>query len=194
NGGNGTAKLTLTNVTLDSCSTTQGNGAGIAIFNFFNTGNGDVTITNSIFQNNSAVDSVSAAGGGGIWVSQGSRMTMSNSQVLNNKATQVNGTALGIGGGVFNFTNTPNSRQTVIHGGTISGNKSAGFGGGIWNSVNLVVDQGTVISNNIAGTNGANSIADQSGGGVYDNTSSNGCPTTGWTDTAALKHVTITGK
>ena len=145
-------------------------------------------------QNNSAVDTTAnvGAGGGGIWVSQDSRALLTNTQLLNNKATEVNGTGKGIGGGLFTFTNTPNSRQTVIHSSTISGNKSAGFGGGIWNSVNLLVDQSTVISGNTAGTDGTNPIAGQVGGGLYDNTSSNGCPGA-CTDTATLNKVTITG-
>jgi uncharacterized repeat protein (TIGR01451 family) len=191
-GSSGNANLTLTNVTLTDCSTTKGNGAGIAIFNFIAANNGLVTFSGSIVQNNSAVDSTTnvGAGGGGIWVSQDARMSMTNSQVLNNNATQVNGTGKGIGGGIFTFTNTANSRQTVIHNSTISGNKSAGFGGGIWNSVNLLVDQGTVISGNTAGTDGTNPVATQSGGGLYDNTSSNGCPGA-CTDVATLNKVTI---
>jgi fimbrial isopeptide formation D2 family protein len=193
-GSSGNANLTLTNVTLTDCSTTKGNGAGIAIFNFTAPANGLATFSNSIVQNNSAVDTTAGvgAGGGGIWVSQPSRASISNTQILNNKATQVNGTGKGIGGGIFTFSNVPNSRQTVIHNSTISGNKSAGFGGGIWNSVNLLVDQDTLISNNTAGTDGTNPVAGQHGGGLYDNTSSNGCPGA-CTDVATLNKVTITG-
>src|SRR5262249_14932440 len=193
-GTSGNANLTFTNVTLTGCSTTKGNGAGIAIFNFTSPNNGLVTFTNSIVQNNSAVDSTAGvgAGGGGIWVSQNARASLTNTQVLTNKATQVNGTGKGIGGGIFTFTNTPNSRQTVIHNSKISGNKSAGFGSGIWNSVNLLVDQGTVISGNTAGTDGTNPVASQQGGGIYNNTSSNGCPGA-CNDKATLTKVTITG-
>jgi uncharacterized repeat protein (TIGR01451 family) len=193
-GTSGNANLTLTNVVLDTCSTTKGNGAGIAIFNFTAPANGLATFTNSTIQNSSAVDTTAnvGAGGGGIWVSQDSRASLTNTKILNNKATQVNGTGKGIGGGIFTFTNTPNSRQTVIHGGAISGNKSAGFGGGIFNSVNLLIDQGTVISGNTAGTDGTNPVAGQHGGGLYDNTTSNGCPGA-CTDVATLSKVTITG-
>jgi hypothetical protein len=193
-GTSGNANLTLTNVVLDTCSTTKGNGAGIAIFNFTAPANGLATFTNSTIQNSSAVDTTAnvGAGGGGIWVSQDSRASLTNTKILNNKATQVNGTGKGIGGGIFTFTNTPNSRQTVIHGGAISGNQSAGFGGGIFNSVNLLIDQGTVISGNTAGTDGTNPVAGQHGGGLYDNTTSNGCPGA-CTDVATLSKVTITG-
>src|SRR5262249_16262624 len=124
------------------------------------------------------------------------RASLTNTQILNNKATQVNGTGKGIGGGIFTFSNVGSSRQTVIHSSTISGNQSAGFGGGIWNSVNLLVDQGTLIRGNKAGSHGttpkANPIAGQVGGGLYDNTSSNGCPGA-CTDIATLTKVTITG-
>ena len=193
-GSSGNANLTLTSTTLTNCSTTKGNGGGIAIFNFTSPANGLVTFINSIVQNNSAVDTTAGvgAGGGGIWVSSDSRMSMSTSQVLNNNATQVNGTGKGIGGGIFTVGSTPNSRQTVIHSSTISGNKSAGFGGGIFNLVNLLVDQRTIISGNTAGTDGTNPIAAQQGGGLYDNTSSNGCPGA-CTDTVTLNKVTISG-
>jgi fimbrial isopeptide formation D2 family protein len=192
-GSSGNANLTLTNVTLSDCTTSLGNGAGIAIFNFVLPNNGLATFTNSIIQNSSAVDTTAGvgAGGGGIWVSQDSRASLTNTQLLNNSATEVN-TGLGIGGGIFLFTNTPNSRQTVIHGGAISGNKSAGFGGGVYNLVNLLIDTGTVISGNTAGTNGSTPIAGQDGGGLYLNTSANGCPAA-CTDTTSLTKITITG-
>ncbi|HEU5214655.1 MAG TPA: putative Ig domain-containing protein [Gaiellaceae bacterium] len=190
-GSSGNANLTLTNVTLQNCDTTKGNGAGIAIFNFTTPGNGLVTFTNSIVQGNSAVDTSSgvAAAAGGIWVSNAARMSMTGSQVLDNKATQVTGAVGGFGGGIFLFTSNPNSRQTVIHSSIISGNQASSEGGGIWNGVNLQVDQGTVISTNSAGSAGVFRVQ---GGGLYDNTSSNGCPAA-CTDTATFDHVTITG-
>jgi YVTN family beta-propeller protein len=190
-GSSGNANLTFTNVTLQNCDTTKGNGAGIAIFNFTSPANGLVTFTNSVVQGNSAVDSTSgvAAGGGGVWVSQDSRMSMTGSQVLNNKAAQVTGGVGGVGGGVFIFNNTSGSRQTVIHNSTISGNQAGSRGGGIYNSANLLVDQGTVISGNSAGKAGVLTVE---GGGIYDNTSSNGCPGA-CTDTLTLNKVMISG-
>jgi uncharacterized repeat protein (TIGR01451 family) len=191
-GSSGNANLTLTNVTLDSCSTTQGNGAGIAIFNFVNPGNGLVTFTNSIIQNNSAVDTTAgvAATAGGIWVSQDARMSMTNSQVLNNSTTQVSGSVAGEGGGITLTNNTPNSRQTLIHGSTISGNHSGGNGGGIHNESNLLIDQSSIISNNSAGE--ANLANAKDGGGLWTSTASNGCPGA-CTDVTTLNKVTITG-
>ncbi|HEX5233969.1 MAG TPA: hypothetical protein VFW25_01425 [Silvibacterium sp.] len=193
-GSSGTANLTLTNVTLDSCSTTKGNGGGIAIFNVTHPGNGLVTITNSIIQNNSSVDTTDgvAATAGGIWVSDPARMLMSNSQVIDNNATQVSntGTVAGEGGGITVSSKLGNSRQTVIHASTISGNHAGGNGGGIHDQSSLLIDQGTIISNNSAGE--ANKANGTNGGGLWINPSNNGCPAA-CTDTATLTKVTITG-
>jgi len=169
-GSSGTANLTLTSVTLNNCDTTQGSGAGIAIFNFTNPGTGFATISNSIIQNNSAVNSMAIAVGGGVWVSAGSRMVMTNSQVTNNKIMQVNGA----GGGIRIEAPSASSR-TAIHASTISGNHSASDGGGIWNAQGALIDQGTVISNNVAAG---------LGGGIFTNALS---------ETLSLSKVTITG-
>jgi hypothetical protein len=175
-GSSGTATLTLTHVTLNNCTTTQGNGAGIAIFNFTNPGAGAVTITNSIIQNNSANDSVTAGEAGGIWVSQTGRLTLSNSQVLNNKANNTNTTG---GGGISTTNQNGAGSPTVnIHASTISGNQSAGPGGGINAETNLLVDQSTVISGNTtSGTRG--------GGGIFADLTA--------PDSVTLTKVTITG-
>src|SRR5215471_2174238 len=193
-GSAGTATLTLTNVTIQNCATTFGNGGGIVIFNFLvPTGGGFPTITNSIIQNNTAVDGTTnvAAAGGGIGIAALGQLVMSSSQVLNNKAVQ-NNTQHGTGGGIAIENQLANSRLTTIHSSTISGNKSAGFGGGIWDASNLTIDQGTVISGNIAGTDGTNPVAGQEGGGLYGNTLNNGCPGA-CTDKITLTKVTITG-
>jgi len=198
-GTNGTATLSLTSVTLQNCSTLQGGGAGLVIFNFVHpAGLGSATISNSIIQNNSATDNPSAGAGGGIAISNDAFMTMTNSQVLNNKAVQVISGQHGIGGGIVIFSPqnvTGASAQTQIHASTISGNKSAGFGGGIHNLADFLIDQGSVISNNTAGTDGTNPVAGQEGGGLYLNTFTTGnCPTSlSGTCTSTLSKVTITG-
>ncbi|HEY6968146.1 MAG TPA: Ig-like domain repeat protein [Candidatus Angelobacter sp.] len=192
-GTNGTATLNLTNVTIQNCATTFGNGGGIVIFNFIKpTGGGFPTITSSIIQNNTAVDGTTnvAAAGGGIGIAALGQLVMSSSQVLNNKAVQSN-SQHGTGGGIAIENQLANSRLTTIHSSTISGNKSAGFGGGIWDASNLTIDQGTVISGNIAGTDGTNPVAGAEGGGLYGNTLSNGCPAC--TDKITLTKVVITG-
>src|SRR5262249_34276010 len=86
----------------------------------------------------------------------------------------------------------PSAVHVVIHSSTISGNKAAGFGGGINNLANLQVDQGSIISNNVAGTDGTNPVAAQEGGGIYTNASKSGCPATGAFLTQ-LNKITITG-
>jgi uncharacterized repeat protein (TIGR01451 family) len=196
-GTSGNANLTLTNVIIQNCATLQGGGGGLVAFNFLNhNNNGFVTITNSTIQNNSAVDNPSSGAGGGISLGNDSHMVMSNSKVLNNKATQVIGGQKGQGGGIItffpngNFTGNP---QTAIHSSIISGNKAAGFGGGIQAQADLLIDTGTVISGNVAGTDGTNPVAGQEGGGLYlINPPPGSCPA-GLSCVATLTKVTITG-
>ena len=197
-GTSGNANLTLTNVTLQNCDTTQGEAGGIALFNFLHptTGLGLATFTNSIIQGNSASDSTGgvAAAAGGIWVSNRAAMSMTGSQVLNNKATQVtptlpSGAIGGFGGGIYLFSDGNASRQSVIHSSNISGNQASSEGGGIYNSVNLLVDQGSVISNNSAGSPGVTRVE---GGGVLDSTATTGCPAA-CSETATFNKVSITG-
>jgi uncharacterized repeat protein (TIGR01451 family) len=186
-GTSGTATLALTNVTMTNCSTADGNGGGIAVFNFTSPGTGQPAITNSIFQNNSVAEVVvgAAGSGGGIWISDQSRMAMSNTQVINNTATQVNGGGRGVGGGLLIFSAGSGSRQTQIHGSTISGNSASGEGGGIWSSSNLLIDDAggsSLIMNNSAGANGGGTHV---GGGIYLNTAS--------PDSTTVTKTTITG-
>jgi CSLREA domain-containing protein/uncharacterized repeat protein (TIGR01451 family) len=198
-GTNGTAALSLTNVTLQNCSTLQGGGGGIVIFNFvLPAGAGGVTISNSIIQGNSVVNTGSAGLGGGIAINFDAHLTMTNSQVINNSAVQ-NCTptcGLGAGGGILAFAPqnvNAATGESFIHSSTISGNKAAGFGGGINTSASISIDQGTVISGNIAGTDGSNNTAhaNQEGGGLYLNPAAS-CPLAS-TCTASLSKVTITG-
>jgi CSLREA domain-containing protein len=183
-GTSGTATLTLTNVTLTDCFTGNGNGGALASFNFLLPGTGMPTISNSILQKNSVSEQSagSAGGGGAMWVSDLSRALISNTQIINNKATQVNGLGRGTGGGLLLFSAGPGSRQTVVHSTTISGNQASGEGGGIWTSSNLLIDQLSVISNNSAGANGGGA---QEGGGLYSDAET--------PDTVTLNNVTITG-
>ncbi len=174
--GTGNANLSLSNVTLQNNSLTDGEGGGFAIFNT-NSGSGNATVSNSIIQNNSATrSSANAAGnGGGIFVAFPAALTLNNSQVLNNTATQVNGTGTGVGGGIFIIGGSTHT-QTTIHGGTISGNAASGDGGGIWSDAGTTIDQQTVISGNTAGNNG---------GGIWYNGAA--------ANTASFSKLTITG-
>src|SRR5579864_5281818 len=196
-GSSGTATLTLTNVTLQNCSTLQGGGGGLVIFNFLassTNGTAGATISNSIFQGNSVVAVGQAGNGGGIAIAQDGHMTMTASQVKNNNATQNDSNGNGSGGGIIAFTPQNISAaagETFIHSSTISGNKAASFGGGINTNASISIDQGTVISGNAAGTNGTGTIANQEGGGLYLNPAAS-CPSSS-TCTATLSKVTITG-
>jgi uncharacterized repeat protein (TIGR01451 family) len=188
-GTSGAATLTLTNVTLQNCSTLQGNGGGLANFNFLvATGTGQAIINNSTIQNNSVSDTSlpgpNTSVGGGIWISDPSRATITNSKILNNSATQTSGGS-GFGGGIEQTSKgTPGETpQSIIHSSTISGNKSAFQGGGMRALGNLLIDQGTVISNNLNGQNGAGAA---NGGGLFLN------PATA-SLTQTLSKVTITG-
>jgi CSLREA domain-containing protein/uncharacterized repeat protein (TIGR01451 family) len=188
-GSLGTANLNLTNVILQNCDTTQGNGGGLASFNFeVATGTGQPTILNSTIQGNSAVDSSlpgpNTAVGGGLWITAASRATITGSKILNNLATQTSGGS-GFGGGIEQTSKGTAGQvpQTVIHASTISGNKSAFQGGGMRALGNLLIDQGTVISNNQNGQNGAGAA---DGGGLFLNPVNTSL-------TQTLSHVTITG-
>jgi uncharacterized repeat protein (TIGR01451 family) len=183
-GSSGNANLFLTNVTMNNCSTTQGDGGGLVIFNFTAPGNGLATISNSIFQHNSVINPAGSGGasGGGVWVSDPAGMLMTNSLVINNIATQIDSGLKGTAGGILIFSGG-SGRQTTIHSSVISGNTAAGSGGGIWAAANIVIDQGTLISGNSGGNDG--SADNVGGGGIYYNGSS--------PDVLALSKVTITG-
>jgi uncharacterized repeat protein (TIGR01451 family) len=169
-----TATLTLTNCTVTNNVTTDGDGGGLALFNT-NSGTGFATITNSIIQNNSPVESSTGGSGlgGGIFVGFPAKVVLNNTQVINNTATEAIGVN-GQGGGIFIFGGS-GSPTSAIHGSTISGNQSAGNGGGIYSTTGLTIDTGTIISNNTSGLDG--------GGLWYNNIGA----------TASLSKVTITG-
>jgi FG-GAP-like repeat len=192
-GSSGNTTLNLTNVTLNNCTTTQGNGGGIAIFNFTHPGTGAVTVSNSIFSSNSANDSVSVGTGGAIWVSIGSRLGMSNSKVINNRATQIStdGNSAGSGGGITTTSNVTGSPLVAIHASTISGNQAAGLGGGLNVETNLLIDQDSVISNNSAGS--AGKVNELSGGGIFADTTLDCSAPPCKGDAVTLTKVTITG-
>jgi CSLREA domain-containing protein/uncharacterized repeat protein (TIGR01451 family) len=171
-GFDGAGNLTITSCVITDNNTTDGDGGGLSLSN--PGGSGTVTISNSTIQNNIANTATTGNGGvgGGILVGSFTSLTLTNSQLLNNHATQVTG-AQGKGGainlGAFSHSN--------IHSSTISGNQAAGDGGGIWSNQGLTIDQVTVISNNTA-------VAGNGGGLWSDNQD---------VDVTSLSKVTITG-
>ena len=168
-GTNGTATLTLTNVTLQNNAVFDGQGGGFAAFNVTNPGAGNVTVTNSIIQNNDSTPNANgvAGDGGGFFIDVHSQLIMSNSQVLTNHThTGGPGPTKATGGGMFlqGQHTQPQSHFTNV---VISGNTAAGIGGGINSIATLLIDGGSVISNNTAGANSANA----GGGGIANNSS-----------------------
>ncbi|HEV2991424.1 MAG TPA: CSLREA domain-containing protein [Candidatus Angelobacter sp.] len=170
-GFDGAGNLTITSCVITDNNTTDGDGGGLSLSN--PGGSGTVTISNSTIQNNAANTATTGNGGvgGGILVGSFTSLTLTNSQLLNNLATQTTG-AQGKGGainlGAFSHSN--------IHGTTISGNHAAGDGGAIWTNQGLTIDQGSVITSNTAGGNG---------GGLWSDNQD--------VDVTSLSKVTITG-
>ena len=168
-GTNGTATLTLTSVTLQNNAVFDGQGGGFAAFNVTNPGAGNVTVTNSIIQNNDSTPNVNgvAGDGGGLFIDVHSQLIMSNSQVLTNHThTGGPGPTKATGGGMF-LQGQHTQPQSHFSNVVISGNTSAGIGGGINSIATLLIDGGSVISNNTAGANTANA----GGGGIANNSS-----------------------
>ncbi|MGA7238599.1 MAG: CSLREA domain-containing protein [Bryobacteraceae bacterium] len=150
-GTNGTANVTLTNVTINNNKLTEGQGGGFAMFNT-NGGTGSVTVTGSTISNNANPAKSNGEGGqgGGIFVaaSGNANLTMSSTQVTGNTTTAAGGDDA-IGGGLLVNGNA------TLHRVTITGNTAGGDGGGIYaDSNSLTIDQTSIISNNTAGGNG----------------------------------------
>jgi len=123
------ANVTLKNMTIQGGYTT-GDGAGIGSA-------GRLVIDKCTFTNNTAGNEW--AGGGGIFIDQGSA-TISNSTFTNNSDTNGGGGGIGIYSGTLNITNC-----------TISNNSG---GGGIYNRVGSITISGTTISGNSSSASG----------------------------------------
>src|SRR5262249_36781826 len=130
--GGQTGNMSVVNCTITGNSTVDGDGGGIAADNAgtgsIGTGTGTLTITGSIIQNSSAQEASTGnpGVGGGIWVSGGTPVVISGTQIINNRATQTTGAGGGQGGGIFLAQPSNNTTQSAIHGSTISGNQAAG--------------------------------------------------------------------
>lgn len=147
--------VTLDEVTLEgnSTGTNPGNGGGFHI-----TGNGNATIMASMITNNEA-----GAEGGGLWNGSG-MMTINGETEISGNWAHGDGADQG-GGGIYNLSGMVNISGDV----EITGNQAdgdAGSGGGILNDVNgkLTIED-TEISGN---------ISNRAGGGIEDNSGSEG--------------------
>ncbi|MBI4672562.1 MAG: DUF11 domain-containing protein [Chloroflexi bacterium] len=124
----GTVELTGT-ILFDNHATTGSSGG--AIINW----DGDVTVTSSVFQLNTA------EGDGGAIFSFGT-LTVANSVFFENRADST-------GGAIFN------SFTTAVVDTTFSENIAAGDGGAIYNVITLMVTHSTFSNNSVAGDGGA---------------------------------------
>jgi hypothetical protein len=175
-GTTGAGSLSLSNVVVTNNQTTAGDGGGFALFD-----GGTITITNCTISNNIANGTSSGGGGdgGGIYIGDNfgapTTVAVSGSTITNNRTA---GSAAGSGGGFLSFPGIEGagnaSNSVVFHNSTISNNTAATGqdGGGLDVFGALTVDQGTVISGNVAG---------RWGGGLF------------LSSTATISNTTITG-
>ncbi|MEZ4862432.1 MAG: Ig-like domain repeat protein [Caldilineaceae bacterium] len=168
-GTTGAGSLSLTNVTVSNCETTDGSGGGAALFL---PKGGTITFSGATIQNNIASRGGTNFGdGGGLifsCVQSGgtATVTITNSTISGNSTRSLGGNNGGSGGGIVNFgvctpgTATANMLLRAV---TISNNSTGADGGGIFSGGALTIDNvggPSVISNNSAG---------RSGGGIWLN-------------------------
>jgi hypothetical protein len=133
--------------------------------------NSDLTVTNSTFTNNSALNST-IGNGGAIYI-DGAKGD--NGKITIRGSTFTNNTATAYGGALFN--NIYNNNQTLVENSTFSGNTVGGGqngqGAAIWSTGDPVLGGGiwTVNANNttltVSNTTIANNTASQQGGGIW---------------------------
>ena len=125
---------------------TANNGAGIHLYS------GTFNMTGGEIKNNTA--SSSSSDGGGLWIGQWGKLTLSNAKITGNSAIRK-------GGGIF--IGDANGNTHTISGSTISGNSVDDIGGG-----GLYLESGTTnISNTVISSN--SSTTGVGGGGIYCN-------------------------
>jgi len=149
-GANGNGSISITSCTIQSNSAASSQSSlddGGGMFFSNEAGNtGTVAISNSIVQGNSAQDA-----GGGLFVGTAVPLTLSNVQVLSNKAL---GAGAQQGGGLAVF-GPSGANQSALHNSRVSANQVGAQGGGIWATAGLLIDQGTVVTgNSSSGTGG----------------------------------------
>ncbi|HSM84528.1 MAG TPA: CSLREA domain-containing protein, partial [Candidatus Limnocylindrales bacterium] len=147
----GTGTLSVTDVIVTDNSTADGDGGGITLTNGPG-GTGKATISASTIRNNVVQESSTGGSGlgGGIFAGQHTTFTVSSTTIANNQAVQ----ATGQGGGVFIFGPSGAGGQTQFHAVTISGNHAGTTGGGIHTGAGILIDQGSLITSNVAGSDG----------------------------------------
>ena len=125
----------------------------------FNTG-ATVTVTDSVFRNNTAVVS-----GGGMYRFK-ARLTISNSSFTDNQAAGIGG----IGGGLFSGSSFPDLTPVNATSVTFSGNKAGSAqGGGIYTSSSSILKNLTIKDNTNGLFNAGNVVSTRLGNSVLDN-------------------------
>lgn len=154
----GSGSLTLTNVVIDHCTTTNADGGGLAVF--FSKG-GTLTIDGSTISNNNATRTPTGSLGGGLFIGCGGGTTtidITNSTISGN-------TTSGKGGGVYAFGTCGSSTLDYeMQHVTISNNTAVSDGGGLSTSAFWTIGD-TGGASVISGNSGA------SGGGIHSSTS-----------------------
>jgi len=115
-----------------------GGGLGGGIFYM----EGDLTISNSTFTNNSSVNQ-----GGGIWYTEG-RLSLANCTLNRNKAGD---NTSGLGGGLALNGGDRNPKTVTITNCTFAENQAGNFASAIFNSADLTLTN-TLFYNNLTGT------------------------------------------
>ncbi len=150
----GTVSITNSStVNFNSATGTSGSGGGILA------NGGTLTIADTAVNNNTA-----ARAGGGLETRStvtSVNATITDSSISNN----IVGSNPGNGGGIH-VTSTTNTTTVTITGGNISNNSAAAEGGGFWNDVTGTM---TITGVNIDGNTASGALADQGGGGVFNN-------------------------
>ena len=142
----GTMMVTDATISGNTATGPGGSGGGL-----FNNGDGNTTVMNSAF-----VENTSARAGGGVEVNGGT-VTLTDTDFNDNATgdTPGNGGALHVTMGTVNAT-----------GGEVTGNTAAAEGGGFWNNAGWTMTvSGTSFTDNTA----SGDAADNGGGGLFNN-------------------------
>jgi parallel beta-helix repeat protein len=143
-------KLTITNATGASRLLISGNNQSRV---FSVSSNADLTLDGVTVTGGNVVGNRTNQSGGGIYINYNGKLTLMNSAITGNSATN--------GGGIYNY-NASSSTFVTITNSTISGN-TASYGAGISNNYGKVTIVNSTISGNTAQTNA---------GGIYNGYSS----------------------
>ncbi|HEX8399585.1 MAG TPA: choice-of-anchor Q domain-containing protein [Pyrinomonadaceae bacterium] len=147
---NAAGKLTITNSTGASRLLISGNNQSRV---FSVSTNADLTLDGVTVTGGNVVGNRSNQSGGGIYINYNGKLTLMNSAVSGNSASN--------GGGVYNYNSSATTSLTITNS-TISGN-SAGVGAGISNNYG----KATIVNSTISGN-----IGQTYGGGIYNGYSS----------------------